>query len=416
MNMYVLGGCFMHRVHLINTVTGDPIPGQERGFGFLSREADYGVQPDYGMCTWYTSKEYEDIFDGWMKMGRFFAFVSAILAAVCFLVLLCTCCVAFSPSTFERWLLWMYIVAAISVAFSFFIFGSENCSANQCKVADGSGYAITAFMLHLVAANTVKSFNPPSAPPARRRGGDDADEIEEELDDLYYEDEDDKYPPFHPDGPRGVTVKKNGERVYNDGEDYYDDLGRMIDPNDDKGAYQQTKQAEDEESLNSADLDDISDGDLEDYASDNDEESPRQEYDEDGNPIFDPDSAEEHGNLGVGYEDEEAQYDEFDNPIDLHLVEEVQPQFDEYNNATEPRMEYGEPDDPVDQYDYNGNVDTESVPISPAHYNEYDQQYNDAALRDAPTGFSGDIDPLAQERRRDPPENDDDDDEGPVFA
>jgi len=34
MNCYCLGSCFMQRVHQVNTVTGDPIPGQERGYGF----------------------------------------------------------------------------------------------------------------------------------------------------------------------------------------------------------------------------------------------------------------------------------------------------------------------------------------------------------------------------------------------
>jgi len=451
-NCYVLGGCIFQRVQEVNTVTGDPIPGQERGYGFLSREADYGVPPDYGRCTWYTSAEYDSYFDGWMKTGRFFAFVSGILACACFLVLLCTCCCAFSPSMFERWLFWMYIGAAITVALSMFIFGSENCKANECTVADGCGHAITAFMFHLISANTVKSFNPPSAPPSRNNEGDDVDE---ELDDLYYEDDDDKYPAPRPDGPRGVTLMENGERVYDDGEDYYDDMGRMIDPNDDKGAYQQTKQADVEDdddlgSLNSADLDDISDGDLSEYESDKEADdddkdgkakAKKVEYDEFGNPVFDPDAADEHGNLGVGYEnaDQEPQYDEFGNPIEP----QPQQQYDEFGNPIEPQAqqqydEFGNPMDPQvqQQYDEFGNpypqtydeqqqydgygqpcdpqqapaagVDEFGNPLPPQEQQQYDEFGNPlpSAHADAPP-------PAAYRQTRDDPP---DDDGGPAFA
>lgn len=320
MNLYVLGTCIFQRIQLINHVTGDVIPGSERGYGFLSRETDYGVTPDYRQCTWYPSSELDEIFDGWMQMGRIFAFLSAILAAVCFCVLLLTCCVAFSPSMFERWLFWMYIMAAICICLAFLIFGSEYCSENACKVADGSGWAISAFMFHLVSANTVKSF----AAAAPKRGMEEEEDLnDEELDDLYYENEADKYPPPHPDGPRGVIIGKNGQRTYDNGDDYYDDKGRLIDPYNERRV-----RGDDPEQkgllYDDDELEDISDHDLEDYAesddSDDDEEEEAQ-YDDFGNPIYHPDN-HHLGNLGVGYENNEApvQYDEYGNPlvVDYH--------------------------------------------------------------------------------------------------
>lgn len=214
MNLYVLGTCIFQRIQLINPVTGDIIPGSERGYGFFSREADYGIKPDYFQCTWYTNEEYDQIFDGWMHTGRFFALLSAVLATLCFLILFLTCCVAFSPNMFERWLFWMYIAAAITVALAFFIFGNELCDENKCKVADGCGYAISAFMFHLVSANTVKSFAGAAPPDNNKKNEDDEgdDDVDDDLDDLYYETEEDKYPPPHPDGPRGVIINKNGQK------------------------------------------------------------------------------------------------------------------------------------------------------------------------------------------------------------
>lgn len=323
MNLYVLGTCLFQRIQLINRVTGDPIPGSERGYGFLSRETDYGVAPDYRQCTWYPQEEYDLIFDGWMHTGRIFAFISAILAAVSFVVIVLTCCVAFSPIMFERWLFWFYIVAAITIALSFFIYGSEYCSENACKVADGSGWAISAFMFHLVSANTVKSFAQAGPKQSSALVDEEEDLDDEELDDLYYEHEDDKYPPHRPEGPRGVILGPNGEHEYDDGENYYDSLGRMIDPYGERRTQYQDHPDNDEG------LDDISDHDLEAYASD--DEGPA--YDEDGNPIWDPDA--EHGNMGVGYENEEEvpqppAVDEFGNPIEdvnqLVLAEEQQQQ------------------------------------------------------------------------------------------
>jgi hypothetical protein len=369
MNLYVIGTCLFQRIQLINLVTGEVIPGEQRGYGFLSRETDYGIKPDYRQCTWYPQDEYDNIFDGWMKTGRFFAFASAVLATVGFLVMLMTCCVAFSRSMFEKWLFWMYIWAAILVALSFFIFGSEYCQENDCKVADGCGWAISAFMFHLLAANTVKSFPIAKAPnhqPNRRnknrnkKNDDDYndDDDDDDLDDLYYENEADKYPPLNPDGPRGVHIDKNGGQSFDDGEDYYDDMGRMIDNNDKRGKYQR---ADDED--DGADLDDISDHDLDQYASDNDDDEDDMDNNRatkttrqakpneaNGNHVFDPDAIEQTGNLGVGYENENPEFGrEYDDGTNDHQHYDNSTIFDEYGNPM-PRE-----DDNYNAYDRDPN-------------------------------------------------------------
>lgn len=358
MNLYVLGTCLFQRIQPINHVTGDPIPGRERGYGFLSRETDYGLQPDYRQCSWYTEQEYSDYFDGWMHSGRIFAFISAILATVCFLVMFLTCCMAFSPSMFERWLFWMYIVAAITIALAFLIFGSEHCSENQCKVADGSGWAISAFMFHLVAANTVKSFAGASAPSSRNNSGDD-DDVDEELDDLYYEDEDEKYPPHRPEGPRGVIQKKNGEREFDNGEDYYDDLGRMVDPYNEHGNYRDGSGSDDED-LSDLDSDDLGSDEDGDELSDYDDEEVA--YRNGQGDLLD-DQDHDNGNLGVGYEQEQQdrQYDEYGNTLPAHSEQ----QFDDYGNQ-----------DQNQGYEQDANASTDPYnPQNPQH--SHDGQDNE---------------------------------------
>ena len=185
---------------------------------------------------------------------------------------------------------------------------------------------------------------------------------------------------------------EDGSRAYDDGEDYYDDMGRMIDPNDNKGAYRQTKQADvdndDDKSFNSVDLDDISDGDLSDYASDKedddddknekdkDKKKKQAEYDAFGNPVFDPDAADEHGNLGVGYENmnQETQYDEYGNLIPA----KSQQQYDEFDNPIESQPQFDEFGNPYQQDDQQ-RYDEFGNPIETPHqYDEFgSQQYDE---------------------------------------
>jgi hypothetical protein len=417
MNLYVIGTCLFQRIQQINHVTGDIIPGSQRGYGFLSRETDYGLESDYRQCTWYTQDEYNDIYDGWMKSGRFFAFLSAILATVCFIVMMMTCCFAFSRSMFEKWLFWMYIAAAILVALSFFIFGNEYCQENDCKVADGCGWAISAFMFHLLAANTVKSF-PIANPPKQKRpwnrrnrnadpGHDDDDDDDD--DDLYYETEEDKYPPKRPEGPRGVKIDKDGVRTFDDGEDYFNDMGEMIDPYDPEGLNKKKSRRTDDEDYDDEDLDDLSDHDLEEYASDNDDDDddvynedrtrksnktqqydangnpiyidddevetmydidvddatqgtrqtlPPQQYDAHGQPIFDPDMVAERGNLGVGYDDDvndnDVYFDEYGRPVPPYPGNGVNGVV--YEDQSPPPQQQQQHQEPLFGYDDFGNT------------------------------------------------------------
>jgi hypothetical protein len=191
MNVYVVFSCFFTRVTLLNERTGEPIEGSEEGYGFFAKEVDTGLQPDYKQCLYYPENEYDYIFDGWFHSARFFTSLSMFIGTVCFGVMVMASCCAFSANMFERWLLWSYIIAACVVMLSFLAFGSEFCNKNDCKVAQGSGYAISTFMFWLVCANTVKSMGAASDTP----GEDDDSALGDEDDgELYYETEEAKYP------------------------------------------------------------------------------------------------------------------------------------------------------------------------------------------------------------------------------
>jgi hypothetical protein len=265
MNYYVLHSCYMQRIKLINPVTGDTIPGSERGYGFFARETDYGLESDFADCSRYTSQEYDLIFDGWMQSARFFAFVSMFLGGIAFLVLFSSCMCAFSANMFERWLLWGFILAGCATGLMFLVFGSEHCKENHCKVAAGSGYAISAFMFWLSTANTVKSMGgamPKSKNNNRRRNRNNKnEEDEDDVDDLYYEDDSQKYPL--------PETTPEGRKRYADAEEYANDTEKAFDRRFGNG--------EDD----SSDEDDHSYGDEEeDYSGgeddvlDNDDEKP----------------------------------------------------------------------------------------------------------------------------------------------
>lgn len=111
------------------------------------------------------------------------AYMSGILGFVCLCVHILSCCIAFSPTMWERWLLWFYLFAAIFIAFSFLAFGNEfACDENDCKVAQGGGWSISTFLFWLCCANTVKSM--PHATPHE----DYYDSDDEDGDSQWYDD------------------------------------------------------------------------------------------------------------------------------------------------------------------------------------------------------------------------------------
>jgi hypothetical protein len=326
MNLYVIGTCRFNRIKIINPVTGEPIPGSERMYGFDARETNYGQQPDYRQCTYYPSDEKDEIWDSWMGAAKFFSYFSAILGVLGFAILFSICCMAYSKPMFERWLFWGYIVAAIAVTFSFLVFGSEFCQINECKVADGCGWAISCFFFHLMAANSVKNFPEPRPPqPPKGENDDDnhryAPSIDEVYDELYYDNESDKYPPLLPDGgKRGVIYNEDGQPEFDAGEDYFDDMGRYIgEPNKPHDVDTQRHSNNDDQEDGSEYTDFSYDSfDHSEYDPDNEDyetwkkrqedrtarlntKSDDEEYIDPQDRVF-PLNEENNGNIGVGYE------------------------------------------------------------------------------------------------------------------
>ena len=277
MNMFVIGSCYYQKVVLVNPITGEPIPASKKGYGFRSREISYGETPDYRQCLYYPEAEYEDIFDGWMRAAKAFSFLSSLLGLFGFCVMVLACCFAFSPAMWERWLLWSYIFAGICIALSFLTFGSEFCDQNDCKVAQGGGWAISALLFWCVCANTVKSM-----PHALPKADYDSDYEDSEGDDYYYEDE--KGRPVvrrrqqEQPGQEGIRDPYADNYPYEDDYPYGDDYPDQVQVQDPYG---------------------------EEQASDYNDEHPNEQLfaidDEDGN------ANDNDGYLGGAYQDEDNQ-------------------------------------------------------------------------------------------------------------
>jgi hypothetical protein len=152
-------------------------------------------------------------------MGRFMVFLSTIFGLIGFIVLFLALCIAWSPNTFEHWMMWNYIFAAIASALSFLIFGCQLCSDNECKLGKGGVTVISIFLFWLCAANTVKSF----------AQADNPEEEGEDTDDLYYENEADMYSD-KPNPPRKPETYDDYEQEFDEEGNpvYYDDQGNAF--------------------------------------------------------------------------------------------------------------------------------------------------------------------------------------------
>lgn len=188
--VFSVRSCFFFQVQLDNELTGEPIEETMRGYGYFSREVEIGEDPDYDSCIAYTPEELKDTFnDWWFKYGQFFATLALALGGLGMLIICTMCCLAFHLHMFEKLLLWIYLLAAICQGLAFFGFGTHFAKENICKVGPGTGMAISAFMMWLTVANTVKS-TPEALPPEEYRGGDDNYDSDDDDDMYYYDDED----------------------------------------------------------------------------------------------------------------------------------------------------------------------------------------------------------------------------------
>jgi len=179
--------CFFFQVQLKNLETGEPIEETMRGYGYFAREIEPGQIPDYQNCVAYTPIEENETFaDWWFKAGQFCNSIALALGGLGMLILCTTCCLAFHTHMFEKLLLWIYLLAAIFQGLGFLGFGTNFCATHICKVGPGTAMAISAFMMWLTVANTVKS-TPEALPPEELADDDHYDSDDD--DDMYYYDE-----------------------------------------------------------------------------------------------------------------------------------------------------------------------------------------------------------------------------------
>lgn len=227
-----IGGAVMSSLYFINCdieriiimYNGEAPPNAPRvKYGFFSRAPMFGENPDYMQCKWYPDEEKGELVDAWMRAARLFLIVSTLLGFIGCIFLFLALCVAFTPHTFEHWMMWNYLIAAIAIPFSYLIFGSALCSENDCKLGEGGVQAISIFLFWLCAANTVKGF--PEAAPAESDDDDD--------DDLYYETEEDMWNDRAPDKDSWLYDYKPPDRKPVGGdvgmpgdEEYYGDEGQ----------------------------------------------------------------------------------------------------------------------------------------------------------------------------------------------
>lgn len=194
--IFALRHCFFFQVQLQNLKTGEPIEETMRGYGYFAREIEPGQTPDYQNCVAYTPIEENETFnDWWFKSGQFFNTFALALGGLGMLIIMSTCCLAFHVHMFEKLLLWIYLLAGICQGLGFLGFGTQFCATHICKVGPGTAMAISAFMMWLTCANTVKSM-PEALPP--EEFNDEDDNYDSDDDDMYYYDEE-KEEEYHSD-------------------------------------------------------------------------------------------------------------------------------------------------------------------------------------------------------------------------
>ena len=191
MNFNVIMSCFFHQITKLKPDTGELIMSSRQGFGMLARQISYGEQPDYQQCLYYPEEELKALQDNWMKYSTHAAYACAVLQVIACAVLSTTCCCAYSRVTFERWLMWTYIWASCFMALTFLMYGTHNCTENDCDMANGGGFAISSWMFLLCCANMVKNMGQP--PP------DDMVDPDDDEDNLWYDDDADRFPKRYED-------------------------------------------------------------------------------------------------------------------------------------------------------------------------------------------------------------------------
>jgi len=192
MNLYVIMSCFFQRITELNPVTGEVIPSTSHGYGLIARElaTQMGETQDmasYQSCIIYPSDEYDYISDFWMVTARNMGFLAGLLGLIAWVFFILAYCFLFTPWTMERWVMWIYLWAAMSMALTMLMWGGSFCKENKCQVAPGTGYAISSFFTFLMLANQAKSM---AQPPAAEQ---EMPEPGGREDDYWYDDEDERF-------------------------------------------------------------------------------------------------------------------------------------------------------------------------------------------------------------------------------
>lgn len=201
----------------------------KEGFGWISRQIKVKEPPSYGkQCTWYSSAEREQYFDGMWNAGFAMAVLTVMVGLVVLSLVMCTCCVAFKMPMFDG-LFWTCMLCFVAQCLTFLSWGSELCTEQmECTWSSGTGLNLTALMMWIWAANMVKSF-PEALPPRKRRNRDRGNDQYDDDDgggDVYLSnrnnnanDNDDQYEDEY---------NSDWDNADDNGDGYYDEDGNWV--------------------------------------------------------------------------------------------------------------------------------------------------------------------------------------------